>query len=198
VKKKGVFICLEGLDGSGKTTQAKLLVKKLKKTHDAIYTSEPSQGPIGNLIRKSYLYANNRLSPYVEALLFAADRIEHVENEIIPALNKGLVVISDRYVFSSLAYQGAGEVNLDWIQTINKNAILPDLAIFLDVDPEKVYYRLNSEKSVMENLKTQQKVREIYLKFVEDKKLILINGNNSKIKVTKELFSLVQRFLDDY
>jgi dTMP kinase len=198
VKKKGVFICIEGLDGSGKTTQAKLLVKKLKKTHDAIYTSEPSQGLIGNLIRKSYLYAKNRLSPYVEALLFAADRIEHVENEIFPALNKGQVVISDRYVFSSLAYQGAGEVNLDWIQTINRNALLPDLAIFLDVDPEKVYYRLNSEKSVMENLETQRKVREIYLKFVEDKKLILINGNNSKINVAKELFSLVQSFLDDY
>lgn len=197
-KKIGVFICIEGLDGSGKTTQAKLLVKKLKKTYDVIYTSEPSNGLIGSFIRKGYLYGNNRLSPFVEALLFAADRIEHIENEIIPALNNGKVVISDRYVFSSLAYQGAGKVSLDWIKTINIKVILPDLAIFLDVDPEKVFHRLNSKKSVMENLETQRKVREVYLKFVKDKKLILINGNNSKTKVAKEIFSLVQNFLDKH
>jgi dTMP kinase len=197
VKKKGTFICIEGLDGSGKTTQAKLLARKLKKTYDVIYTSEPSQGLIGSFIRERYLYSENRLSPFVEALLFAADRIEHIENEIIPALNKGKIVISDRYVFSSLAYQGAGEVSLEWIQKINKKSLSPDLAIFLDVDPEKVFCRLNSEKSVMENLDTQRKVREVYLKFVEDKKLILINGENSKTKVAEELFSLVQSFLDD-
>jgi dTMP kinase len=198
VKKKGAFICIEGLDGSGKTTQAKLLVKKLKKTFDVIYTSEPSNGLIGSFIRRSYLYGKNRLSPFVEALLFAADRIEHVENEIIPALNKGKIVISDRYVYSSLAYQGAGEVSLDWIEEINKMSLFPDLAIFLDVDPEKVFCRLNSEKSVMENLETQQKVRELYLKFVEEKKLVLINGDNSKTKVAEELLSLVKSFLDNF
>ncbi|MCW3997116.1 MAG: dTMP kinase [Candidatus Bathyarchaeota archaeon] len=198
VKKKGAFICIEGLDGSGKTTQAKLLVKKLKKTFDVIYTSEPSKGLIGTFIRKSYLYSENRLSPFVEALLFAADRIEHVKNEIIPALNKGKIVISDRYVYSSLAYQGAGEVSLDWIQEINKKSLSPDLAIFIDVDPEKVFCRLNSEKSVMETLETQQKVRELYLKFVEEKKLILINGDNSKNRVAEELVSLVNSFLENF
>ena len=196
VTQKGVFICIEGLDGSGKTTQAKLLAKKLGKTYDVIYTSEPSNGLIGSFIRNSYLYGENRLSPFVEALLFAADRIEHVENEIIPALIKGKIVISDRYVYSSLAYQGAGEVGLDWIQTINKSILNPDLAIFIDVEPEKVLARLNPEKSVMENLETQRKVRKVYLKFVANKKLILLNGENSKTKVAEDLFSLVQNFLN--
>lgn len=195
MKKKGVFICIEGLDGSGKTTQVELLSKKLEKEFDVLCTSEPSKGLIGDFIRKSYLYGKNRLSPYVEALLFAADRIEHVETEIIPALNKGKIVISDRYVFSSLAYQGSGKIDLDWIQTVNKSILLPDLAIFLDVDPEKVLSRINSKKSVMENLETQKRVREIYLKFVSDKKLILVNGDDSVVNVSENLFSLVHDFL---
>ena len=193
VEKKGIFICIEGLDGSGKTTQAKILAKKI---NNAIYTTEPSKGLIGNYIRKSYLYSKKRLSPFVEALLFAADRIEHLESEIIPALNEGTTVICDRYVFSSLAYQGASGISLDWIETINKAIIYPDLAIFIDVEPEKSMRRLNSKKSLMENLQTQIKVRDIYLKFVEDKKLTLVNGDNTKTKVTEDLFSIVKNYFN--
>lgn len=193
VEKKGVFICIEGLDGSGKTTQAKILAKKI---NNAIYTTEPSKGLIGNYIRKSYLYSKKRLSPFVEALLFAADRIEHLESEIIPALNAGTTVICDRYVFSSLAYQGASGISLDWIKTINKAILYPDLAIFIDVEPEKSMCRLNSKKSLMENLQTQITVRDIYLKFVEDKKLTLVNGDNTKTKVTEDLFSIMKNYFN--
>jgi len=193
VEKKGIFICIEGLDGSGKTTQAKILAKKI---NNAIYTTEPSKGLIGNYIRKSYLYSKKRLSPFVEALLFAADRIEHLESEIIPALNEGTTVICDRYVFSSLAYQGASGISLDWIETINKAILYPDLAIYIDVEPEKSMRRLNSKKSLMENLQTQIKVRDIYLKFVEDKKLTLVNGDNLKTKVTEDLFSIVKNYFN--
>jgi len=193
VEKKGTFICIEGLDGSGKTTQAKILAKKI---NNAIYTTEPSKGLIGNYIRKSYLYSKKRFSPFVEALLFAADRIEHLESEIIPALNEGTTVICDRYVFSSLAYQGASGISLDWIETINKAILYPDLAIFIDVEPEKSMRRLNSKKSLMENLQTQIKVRDIYLKFVEDKKLTLVNGDNLKTKVTEDLFSIVKNYFN--
>ena len=193
VEKKGIFICIEGLDGSGKTTQAKILAKKI---NNAIYTTEPSKGLIGNYIRKSYLYSKKRLSPFVEALLFAADRIEHLESEIIPALNEGTTIICDRYVFSSLAYQGASGISLDWIETINKAILYPDLAIFIDVEPEKSMCRLNSKKSLMENLQTQIKVRDIYLKFVEDKKLKLVNGDNTKTKVTEDLFSIVKNYFN--
>jgi dTMP kinase len=112
VSKRGVFICVEGLDGCGKTTQAKLLVKKLQKSYKAVYTAEPSRGKIGVFIRKRCLYGEKRLSSVAEALLFAADRVEHVENEILPAVGKGQLVVSDRYVYSSLAYQGAGGLSL--------------------------------------------------------------------------------------
>jgi dTMP kinase len=195
LSKKGAFICIEGLDGCGKTTQAKLLAKKLRKSHSAVYTAEPSRGKIGTYIRKSYLYGEKRLSCILEALLFAADRIEHVETEVLPALNEGRLVISDRYVYSSLAYQGAAGLSLEWIEKINEHALQPDFAVFIDVDPKTVMHRLKPKKSVMENLETQQKVREIYLKFVEKGSLARINGDKSKNEVAKELYAVVTKFL---
>ena len=195
MSKKGVFICIEGLDGCGKTTQAKLLAKKLRESQSAVYTAEPSSGKIGTYIRKCCLYGEKRLSTVVEALLFAADRIEHVETEVLPALNQGKLVISDRYVYSSLAYQGAAGLSIDWIEKVNEHALQPDLAIFIDVEPKIVMSRLKPRKSVMENLETQQKVREVYLKFVEKGSLTRINGNKSQNEVAKDLHAVVKKFL---
>jgi dTMP kinase len=193
--KRGAFICIEGLDGCGKTTQAKLLVNKLAKSHNALYTAEPSRGKIGGFIRKCCLYGEKRLSTVVEALLFAADRIEHVENEVLPALNEGHVVISDRYFFSSLAYQGAAGLSVEWIEKINEHALKPDLAVFIDVDPGVVMQRLKPKKSVMETLETQQKVRKIYLQFVEKGRLTIIDGNKSKNEVARELYEVTKNFI---
>ena len=195
MSKKGAFICIEGLDGCGKTTQAKLLVKKLQKSHKAVYTAEPSRGKIGTFIRKSCLYGEKRLSSVAEALLFAADRVEHVENEILPAVNQGQIVVSDRYVYSSLAYQGASGLSLEWIEKINEHALRPDLAIFIDVDPKIVMRRLKPKKSVMENLETQQKVQEIYLKFVAKGGLLRIDGDKSEEEVAEALLACVLDFL---
>ena len=128
-------------------------------------------------------------------MLFAADRIEHVENEVIPALNEGHLVISDRYIYSSLAYQGAAGLSLDWIEKVNEYALKPDLALFIDVNPEAVMGRLKPEKSVMEDLETQKKVREIYLKFVEDGRLTKIDGGKSEKEVAKEVYKVVTKFL---
>jgi len=128
-------------------------------------------------------------------LLFAADRLEHVENEVLPALRQGRLVVSDRYVYSSLAYQGAAGVSLDWVEKINERALRADLAVFIDVDPKIVMQRLKRTRSVMENLETQQKVREIYLKFVEKGDLVRIDGNKSKSKVAAELLVVVLKFL---
>jgi len=197
VNKKGVFICIEGLDGCGKTTQAKLLARKLGQSHSAVYTAEPSRGKIGTYIRNSYLYGEKRLSIVLEALLFAADRIEHVENEVLPALNERRLVISDRYVYSSLAYQGAAGLSVEWIEKVNEHALKPDLAVFIDVDPKIVMNRLKPKRSVMENLGTQQKVRKIYLRFVEKGSLTRINGNKSKNEVAKELCAVVKKFLTE-
>ena len=192
MERRGLFICVEGLDGCGKTTQAKILVKKLQKIgYNAVYTAEPSRGKIGRFIKRYCLHGGKRVSSIVEALLFAADRYEHVETEIIPALKDGKIVVSDRYMYSSLAYQGAVGLSLDWIRKINEHAVTPNLAIFIDVEPDTVIKRLKPKKSVMENLETQRKVREVYLKFVENGELVRVNGNKSKNEVADEIFFIV-------
>lgn len=195
MRKRGVFICIEGLDGSGKTTQAGLLTKRLYKNYNSIYTAEPSHGKIGTFIRESCLYEEKRLPVTIEALLFAADRIEHVQNIVIPALDAGKVVICDRYIYSSLAYQGSAGLSLDWIENINAHALRPDFGIFIDVDPKTVLERLNRKKSVMETLETQQKVRDVYLKFVKKGELIRIDGNKPRNEVAEELYIKVLELL---
>ncbi len=195
MSRKGIFICIEGLDGSGKTTQANLLAEKLQKTNKVFCTAEPSNGKIGTFIREGCLYEEKRLPIEAEALLFAADRIEHVQNEVAPALAEDKIVICDRYIFSSLAYQGSTGLSLDWIKTINARTLQPDFSIFIDVPPERVLERLQRKKSVMETLETQQKVREIYLKFVDKGELILINGDKPKPVVFDELYLKVLSLL---
>ncbi len=193
--KKGIFMVIEGLDGSGKTTQAVLLAEKLSKNHQVMLTAEPSRGKIGTFIRDCCLYEQTRLPTEAEALLFAADRIEHMQKELKPALDEGKLVICDRYVYSSLAYQGSAGLSLDWIKTINARAVQPDFSLFLDVSPERVLERLQRKKSVMETLETQQKVREIYLNFVEKGELIRIDGDKTREDVANVLFAKVTELL---
>lgn len=195
--RKGVFICIEGLDGCGKTTQARLLVKKLKEDYDAVFTAEPSKGRIGKFIKQHYLHTDARGSVIVEALLFAADRVDHVQTEVLPALSKGKIIVSDRYVYSSYAYQGAAGLELEWIQRLNDHAARPDLAVFVDVEPETVMKRLKRKKSVMEKLETQKKVRDVYLKFVEDSQLVRLDGNRPKRAVARDLLKMVRTFLEE-
>lgn len=192
MNKRGFFICVEGLDGCGKTTQTKILVRELKKMgYAAVYTAEPSRGKIGKFIKRYCLHGEKRISSIVEALLFAADRYEHVENEIAPALKEGKIVVSDRYLYSSLAYQGAAGLSFDWIRKINQHALEPNLAIYIDVEPETVVQRLKPKKSVMENLETQRKVREAYMHFVKNGELVKVDGNKSKKEVAEEILSIV-------
>lgn len=196
MKEKGLFICVEGLDGCGKTTQTRLLVKTLKRMgYNATYTVEPSRGKIGRFIRKYCLHSKKRTSAVVEALLFAADRYEHITNEVLSALEEGKIVVSDRYVYSSFAYQGAAGLDLKWIEMINKHAVKPDLAIFVDVKPEVVIQRLKPKKSVMENLETQRKVREVYMKFVKNSELIKIDGNKPIKDVADTILRTTLEFL---
>jgi dTMP kinase len=195
--KKGIFIVIEGLDGSGKTTQATLLEKKLEKNYKVLLTAEPSRCKIGTFIRESYLYEDKRLPTEAEALLFAADRIEHMYKEVKPALDVEKLVICDRYVYSSLAYQGSAGLSLEWIKTINARALQPDFSIFIDVSPERVIERLQRKKSVMETLETQKKVREVYLKFVEKGELVRIDGDKPKGVVAENLYAKVLGLLKD-
>jgi len=195
--RNGFFVCIEGLDGCGGTTQSRLLVEKLVKGgRDAVYTMEPTRGRIGGLIREYCLYGKSRAPGVVEALLFAADRFEHVQYEIIPALDKARLVVSDRYLYSSLSYQGSAGLSIDWIRKINAHAIRPDLAIFIDVDPEVAVQRLKTRKSIMETLENQRRVRELYMGFVEAGELVMIDGADSIEEVSVEIFSAVCEFLE--
>ena len=106
-------------------------------------------------------------------------------------------MVSDRYVYSSLAYQGAAGLSLEWIEKINEHTLRPDFAIFIDVDPKIVMQRLKPNKSVMENLRTQRKVREIYLEFVGKGDLVRIDGNRPKNEVAEEIFSVTLKFLKE-
>lgn len=196
MKKRGVFIIIEGLDGSGKTTHAHRLVRNLQeKGFDAVYTTEPSRGEFGTFIRTSVLQGKERVPSVVEAFLFAVDRIDHLEKEVEPALKEGKIVVSDRYVYSSLAYQGAAGLDLRWIEEINRLALSPDLAAYIDVPPEVVVKRIKREKSVMETLETQRKVRDVYMKFVENGHLIPLDGDRKKSEVAQDILQMVLDFL---
>lgn len=196
MRKKGTFICVEGLDASGKTTQARRLVRELRRRgFKAVYTTEPSPGEIGKFIRTYILQRKRRVPIAVEALLFAVDRVDHLEQRVKPALEKGKIVVSDRYVYSSLAYQGAAGLDLNWIEEINRSVVTPDLAIYLDVPPEVVVKRIRRKRSVMERLQVQRKVREFYMKFVEDGQLIRVDGNRAKDEVSRDILTTVLNFL---
>jgi dTMP kinase len=197
--ERGAFICIEGIDASGKTTQAHRLVRSLRRRGlNSIYTTEPSTGEIGKLIRGYVLDRKKRVPVTVEALLFAADRVEHVEKQIKPALQKGKIVVCDRYVYSTLAYQGAADLDLNWIEQINRFALVPDLALFLDVSPEVVIERMRSKskRSVMETLQNQRCVREVYLKIVKEGHLVRIDGNKPVNTVAAEILRVVAKFLE--
>ncbi len=136
---KGRFLVLEGIDGSGTTTQAARAAAALRRNGFVVLeTGEPSEGPVGALIRQALrgrLSLPAQAGPLTEetlALMFAADRLDHLEAQILPALHRGEVVICDRYLLSSLAYQGAA-CSVEWVEEINSPAASPDLTIFLDV-----------------------------------------------------------------
>lgn len=199
MKERGLFICIEGLDASGKTTHARRLVWNLQKRgFEAIYTTEPSAGEIGKFIRKYVLQRRKRVPSVVEALLFAVDRVDHVEKEIKPALQEGKIVVSDRYVYSSLAYQGAAGLDIKWIEEINELALPSDLAIYIDVPAEVVVRRLRGRRSVMERLKIQRKVREVYMRLVKNGSLIPVDGNRPRDEVSKDVLTIVLDFLKSW
>jgi len=156
------FVAIEGIDGSGKSTVISHLAGILPRVY---VTREPSGGPIGRLI-KEWALRGGSSDPHVDALLFAADRIEHYRREVKPKLMEGFLVVTERYVESSIAYQGAAGVPIDFIKYINSLVPKPDLTVILDVDPqiavERISRRGGAEK--FEHAAFLRRVREIYLR----------------------------------
>jgi dTMP kinase len=193
--RKGFFVVLDGIDGCGKTVHSKMLCEQLRVLdYDVAYTTEPSKSPIGQFIAQKFL-RETKVAPQIEALLFAADRFHHLTSEIIPMLDANKIVVSDRYVYSSLAYQGAQGLAPDWIKQINCFAIRPDLALYLDVLAETGLARKRS-RSTLENLDLEKKVREIYLDLVKSGELVKIDSYRNRDVVRKEIMEIVLRSLD--
>ncbi|KQR37131.1 MULTISPECIES: dTMP kinase [Microbacterium] len=174
----GVWITLEGGDGSGKTTQAELLGEWLRDAGRAVVrTREPGGSEVGQLIRDIVLHHRGDIAPRAEALLYAADRAHHVATVVRPALERGEVVLQDRYLDSSVAYQGAGRV-LDGDEVRNLSlwaaeGALPDLTVLLDLDPESARVRLDSADKPFDRLEAEKtefhaRVRESFLALAAD------------------------------
>ena len=168
--KNGCFIVFEGIEGSGKTTASRNLQKYLTtKGYKATWTREPTSSKIGSLI-EDILRSETAVAEEAIPLLFAADRADHTKRVIVPAIKKGHIVISDRYVHSSLAYQKSGmgkAFKRDWLEKINKYAINPDLVIFLDVTPEEGLSRIGKWQRIhddkfFEDMETQKRIRDAY------------------------------------
>lgn len=148
-KVGGVFITFEGGDGAGKSTQVRILVEWLNSIdRPAIATEEPGGTVLGRGIRDLLLFGEE-MNPRAEALLYAADRSHHADSVIRPALERGAIVVSDRYVDSSVAYQGIGrELGAEWVEKINlwgAGGLTPDLTILLDLDPRHLPERITRD-----------------------------------------------------
>jgi dTMP kinase len=192
---KGAFIVLEGGDGSGKTTQARALYSALRHEGYKVHlTAEPSRSTAGRLIQRKILHGK-KTSPEVEALLFAADRFLHLESEILPALADGKIVVCDRYMYASFAYQGAQGVDSHWLREINRFAVKTDLALYLDVPAETGMSRIKRKKSVLERPELQGRVRDEYLRLVQAGELTLVDGTQPIRKVGENILDLVTRRL---
>lgn len=181
---EGLLIAIEGIDGAGTTTQTRLLADALAGRGLPIHTTrEPSDGPIGVLIRQMLTgrvvvpgLGGPRAPRWTTmALLFAADRVDHLDAEVIPNLMDGVTVITDRYDYSSVAYQsltagGDSAETIDWVRTLNAKARRPDLTIVLDVSPENASSRRQTRsgsRELFEEDELQAQLADFYLR-IED------------------------------
>ncbi|MEN0022756.1 MAG: dTMP kinase [Microbacterium sp.] len=205
---RGVWITLEGGDGSGKTTQADLLAEWLTGTgRTVVRTREPGGSEAGQLIRDIVLHHRGDIAPRAEALLYAADRAHHVSTVVRPALARGEVVLQDRYLDSSVAYQGAGRV-LDAAEIRNLSlwaaeGALPDLTILLDLDQDEARKRLDSADKPFDRLEAEKsefhgRVREAFLALAADEpdRFLVLDAAASPERIADSIRTRVQSLLD--
>jgi dTMP kinase len=191
--KRGFFLVLEGIDGSGKTTIAYEIKRKIEESNRlAIVTMEPSNNIIGEYLKK-YLketLKDNR-DPVFETLAFATDRALHLKETIIPYIKEGYLVICDRYYYSSYVYQSIDGINTEWIMHVNRYMLKPDLAIFIDVNPETAIKRLGKPKNIFEKKKFLERVYSKYLELVDKGLLIKIDGDREIEKIVDDIIKIV-------
>ena len=201
--KKGKFIVFEGIDGSGKSTQIRLLAERLNKNGTkCIETREPTDSPVGSLIHQIMTgrrSADNR----VIACLFAADRVDHLLNEtdgILEKINSGITVISDRYYFSSYAYHGV-DMDMDWVintNSVSSDILRPDATIFMDISAKTAMERITSGRDHIELYEKEERlnaVREKYFEAFEklknDEKVSIVDASKSAEDISEEIWNIV-------
>ena len=172
------FVTIEGCEGVGKSTQIRMLKEYLERTgQPAVFTREPGGTPVSEKIREILLDENGEISPVVEAYLFAAARAAHVERVIRPALERGELVICDRFIDSSIAYQGqARELGFDTVLEINAHAVgdtMPDCTVFIDMSPENSWRKqkgnvVEHDRMEAESAEFHKKVYEGFLKLAKE------------------------------
>ncbi|GAA1218489.1 dTMP kinase [Microbacterium maritypicum] len=204
----GVWITLEGGDGSGKTTQSNLLAQWLEDTgRTVVRTREPGGSEVGQLIRDIVLHHRGDIAPRAEALLYAADRAHHVATVVRPALRRGEIVLQDRYLDSSVAYQGAGRV-LDATEIRDLSlwaaeGALPDLTILLDLDPAEARTRLDSADKPFDRLEAEQaefhgRVRDAFLDLAaaEPDRFLVLDAAAAPEVIAEQIRTRVAALLD--
>ena len=203
---QGLFISLEGIDGSGKTTQLQLLRQRLElEGRSVVVVREPGGSPIAERFREVLLDASNEgLNPVAEALLYGAARAQLVAEVIRPALEKGSIVIADRYLDSTLAYQGYGRgLDKEFLNQLNQMAVsetIPHLTILLDLSPEEGAVRRRGtvpDRLEQEGLAFQERVRQGYLalSFQQPERIKVVNAAQLPEKVHEEIITLVNTYL---
>ena len=199
--KKNLFIAFEGIDGSGKSTQVKLLTDNLKKAGHKVYsTFEPTDSPIGSVIRSIF---NHRIEADHRAIagLFVADRLDHLLNKtngILKKLEDGYTVITDRYYLSSYAYHGT-HMSLDWVieaNSLSADLLRPDLNIYIDISADISMMRLTNGRSSMELYETKENLRNVrdkYLEAIEQLKfkenIFMTDGNRSPELIAADIWN---------
>ena len=207
MKKENLFIAIEGIDGSGKSTQVQLLKTNLEQVGHKVYTThEPTSFEAGKLIRSIFNHKVNA-DQHTIAALFVADRLQHLldkEHGILAMLEKGYTVITDRYYFSSYAYHSA-YVEMDWVMSINAKCaalLRPDRNIVVDVDPETAFRRIVSTRTSTELYETNENLRKVYSNYLkafellkESENIVFVNGKNEVQQVASDIFKSVKNLL---
>lgn len=216
-----LFIAFEGVDGSGKSKQAALLYERLKKAGDRpLLTSEPTDGPIGTIIRR-VLEKDGKIDPYSLQLLFAADRAYHIDTVIGPAIENDTYVITDRYIYSTIAYGSAAGLDKKWLEEVNSKFVKPDITFVLDIDPEVAIRRVkkralefirqsieygyndiemdkksaNDQTELFEKVDFLTKVRKIYRELSKNNNNYHIVDANRKVEdISEEIMQILKRY----
>jgi dTMP kinase len=206
-RRTGRFVVLEGLDGAGTTTQAQLLGEALRRAGRRVHvTAEPSGGPVGALIRQILTRrvggpGGGAFDAAALALLFAADRLDHVNGEVAPKLREGVDVISDRYTLSSLAYQGLTTGDAGWVAALNGRAAAPDLTLFLRTRPAVAFRRRRAatlDREIFEEGAFQRRVARSYDRAIArlrraGQRIVELDGEQAVAAVAAAVLSEVEK-----